>query len=81
MPKDKAIETLAQINFQLSESSTMDNTKVLKDLFIGGKQEFVMKVFIQLNSAIERFVQDKQLLILNSSSIRKSDGNTKQNAK
>lgn len=39
-------QTLAQLNLGLSESKTLHNVEVLKELFVNGKQEFVMKVLI-----------------------------------
>lgn len=51
-----------QLSSCLAEGASLCDVKVLEDLFINGKIEFVMKVLIQLNTAIEEHYKDLELV-------------------
>lgn len=48
----KLDRSLCQIDFKLQQSNALHSLGILRDLFVQGKTEFVMKVLIQLNKAL-----------------------------
>ena len=50
--EDTNNSTLHQMHLKLEESNPIFSVSILRDMFINGKIEFIMKVLVQLNKAI-----------------------------
>jgi len=44
--KEGILESLYQIDFRLSSSNSVHSVRILRDLYIDGKADFIMKVLI-----------------------------------